>query len=172
MNDEQQPALPIRVHGHPNHETVLLWHPAVPEGDTRITDLAARIANRGKRVVEPTWHDGRDLLRSLRYARETAVHPPDDLTLVGYDEAAVAALAMAVHQRRLGVGLTEVACIGGREADDPISGQPLPESPPPPRVATTLTFVAGSAAAWTRRTAEAWKSAGWPVELAETDQFT
>lgn len=175
MSDQKsaqpKPALPIRVHGHPNADTVLLWHPPVPDGDTRVTDLAARIANRGNRVVEPTWRDGRDLLRSLRYARETAVHPPDEMTLVGYDEAGVAALAMALHQRRLGIALAEVVCVGGTEADDPISGQPLPAVPPAPKTDTTVTFVATGDAVWTRRTAEAWKSAGWQVELADTDQF-
>jgi hypothetical protein len=168
---EQQAALPIRVHGHPNHDTVLLWHPAVPEGDTRVADLAGRIAGRGNRVVEPTWADGRDLLRSLHYARTTAVHPPDRITLVGYDEAAVAALGMALHQRRLGVGLTEVVCVGGVEATDPISGQSLPEAPPAPKVDTTVTFVANGDDNWSRRTAKAWQAAGWPVELADGDRF-
>lgn len=169
------PTLPITVYGHPNLDTVLLWHPPVAEDDTRVADLAGRIATRGHRVVLPQWRSGLDLLRSLHYARKTAVHPPDRLTVVGYDTAGVAALALALHQGGLGIGLAEVVCVGGTDAPDPVSGEPLPTRPPAPSQeapeATTVTFVAARDAGWTRRTAEAWTAAGWPVELTEHDRF-
>lgn len=168
---ESTPGLPVTVHGHPNADTLLLWTPPVAE-DAWVAALAKRIAGRGKRVVVPTWRDGRDLLRSVRYARESAVHPPDQIALAGYAAAGVAALSLALHQRRLGIGLSEVTCVAaGPGMADPISGQSLPADIPAPATGTTITLVPGdetASVAWTEQTAAAWRDAGWPVELGDT----
>ncbi|HWI42051.1 MAG TPA: hypothetical protein VNS81_00420 [Nocardioides sp.] len=167
MTAAQQPSLPINVFGHPNADTTLLWHPDAGSDPDRVSALATRLA-RGQRVVVPTWVDGRDLLRSVRYARETCTHPPDRLRVVGYGAAGIAALTLALHQRRLGIGLREAVCVeAGPDLTDPISGQPLAE-PTAPHTDTTITLVAGSdpaAAAWAEVIAAGWRTAGWPVEL-------
>lgn len=172
---ESTPGLPVTVHGHPNADTLLLWTPAMAD-DAWVAALAKRIAGRGKRVVVPTWRDGRDLLRSVRYARESAVHPPDQLTITGYDAAGVAALSLALHQDRLGIGLSDAVCVAAAAGmADPISGQELPAAIPAPAFETRITLVPGDdpgSAAWTDQTAAAWRDAGWPVELAEADRFT
>lgn len=167
---ESTPGLPVTVHGHPNADTLLLWTPAVADG-AWVAALAKRLAGRGKRVVVPTWQDGRDLLRSVRFARESAVHPPDQLAVAGYDAAGIAALALALHQRRLGIGVSEATCVAaGPGMTDPISGQQLPTTPPAPMAETAVTLVPGdepASAAWTEQTAAAWRAAGWPVERGD-----
>jgi hypothetical protein len=170
VSTDQHPTLPITVHGHPNADTLLLWAPPTAD-DGWVTALAKRVAGRGHRVVVPTWADGRDLLRSVRYARESAVHPPDQLTIVGYDAAGVAALSLALHQRRLRIGLREAVCVAaGPDVDDPISRSPLPAAPPAPapEVATTVTLVPDDDAdrvAWAEATSAAWGASGWPVTV-------
>ena len=176
MSTQQAPGLQVTVHGHPNADTLLLWHPLVRTEPERVADLATRIAGRGgRRVVVPHWVDGRDLLRSVRYARESSVHPPDELAVIGYADAGVAALSVAHHQRRLGIGLSRVTCVEAEPGTtDPISGQPLPEPREAP-VATTVDVVpgdAGPAADWARRTVEGWVAAGWDAHLVPRDQFT
>lgn len=171
------PGIPIEVHGHPNLETLLLWHPATSDDERdRISALAKRIASRGRRVVVPRWADGRDLLRSVRFARETAVHPPDQLTIVGYGAGGIAALSLTLHQRRLGIGLARATCVDGEPGTlDPISGQPLPDPPPAATALTEVDLVVpddGAAAAWTRATAAAWSEQGWATTVVEPDQFT
>ncbi len=167
--------IPIEVHGHPNLETLLLWHPAAAEEADRVSALAKRIASRGRRVVVPRWSDGRDLLRSVRFARETAVHPPDQLTIVGYGAGGIAALSLTLHQRRLGIGLARATCVDAAPGTvDPISGQPLPD-PPQATAATEVDLVLGdddASAAWTRATAAAWAERGWAATVVEPDQFS
>ena len=167
------------MHGHPNADTLLLWHPwagaAGADGDA-VAALASRIATRSRhRVVLPTWTDGSDLLRSVRYARESSVHPPDQLGVVGYGAAGIAALSLALHQRRLGIGLLRVTCVDGAAGlDDPISGQPL-EPPGPSPVDTEVDVVETDAPAqtdWARVTVEAWQAAGWAASVVPADQFT
>jgi hypothetical protein len=179
VSTQQAPGLQVSVHGHPNADTLLLWHPLVRTDPDAVAALATRIAGRGGfRVVVPHWADGRDLLRSVRYARESTVHPPDALSVIGYDDAGVAALSLALHQRRLGIGLARVTCVDALPGtSDPISRQPLPESPAAPAetVETKVDVVAGAdeaAAAWARRTAEDWQAAGWAATLVPADQFT
>jgi dienelactone hydrolase len=170
VTTDHQPSLPLSVFGHPNAATTLLWHPAAGSDPDQVAAIAKRLS-RGRRIVVPVWSDGRDLLRSVRYARQSAVHPPDQLTIVGYGAAGIAALSLALHQRRLGIALQEAVCVGGGPGmTDPISGQPLPEPPPAPSAEsrTTLTLVAGSEpedGAWVESTAAAWRAAGWQVEV-------
>ncbi len=174
------PGIPIEVHGHPNLETLLLWHPAASEQGTedaaRLSALAKRIASRGRRVVVPRWSDGRDLLRSVRFARETAVHPPDQLTIVGYGVGGIAALGLTLHQRRLGIGVTRATCVDAVPGTtDPISGQPLPDPPPAATALTEVDLVVPDdteGAAWTRATATSWADQGWVTTVVEPDQFT
>ena len=176
MSTQQAPGLQVAVHGHPNADTLLLWHPAIRSRAEDVAALATRIAGRGGfRVVVPQWTDGRDLLRSVRYARESAVHRPDDLAVIGYEGAGIAALSLALNQRRLGIGVSRATCVdAGPEGVDPISGQPLPEPVAVP-VETAIDVVASTdedRAAWARRTADAWRDAGWAASLVAADQFT
>lgn len=180
MTSPQAPAsrhpLGATVHGHPNADTLLLWHPQVRTDPDGVAALASRIAGRSSvRVVVPVWEDGRDLLRSVRYARESSVHPPDGLSVVGYGDAGIAALSLAQHQRRLGIGLVRATCVdGGPDLVDPISGQPLADPAPAP-VGTAIDVIEGAeepAATWTRATVEAWRAAGWDATLVPTTQFT
>ncbi|MFC5730496.1 MULTISPECIES: hypothetical protein [Nocardioides] len=179
MSTQQAPGLQVSVHGHPNADTLLLWHPLVRTDPEAVAALATRIAGRGGfRVVVPHWADGRDLLRSVRYARTSTVHPPDALSVVGYGEAGVAALSLALHQRRLGIGLARVTCVDAVPGtSDPISGQQLPEPPASPAesVATAVDLIAGAdeaAAEWARHTVDDWQAAGWAATLVPADQFT
>ncbi|MBM0123783.1 hypothetical protein [Pimelobacter simplex] len=173
MQAQQSPGLNVAVHGHPNLDTLLLWHPAVRTDADAVGALASRIATRsGVRVVVPTWEDGRDLLRSVRYARQSAVHPPDQVSVVGYGDAGIAALSLAQHQRRLGIGLRRVTCVdGAADLVDPISGQPLP-APAPAPVDTAVDVVASQDPTWAQDTVTAWQAAGWAATLVPADQFT
>ncbi|WP_418058613.1 hypothetical protein [Pimelobacter simplex] len=176
MTSPQAPGIQVAVHGHPNLDTLLLWHPAVRTDAEAVGALASRIATRGGvRVVVPTWEDGRDLLRSVRYARGSAVHPPDQLSVVGYGAAGIAALSLAQHQRRLGIGLRRVTCVdGAADLVDPISGQPLGvPAARPDRVATEVDVVVPAAGGdWAETTVTAWQGAGWAATLVPADQFT
>lgn len=179
MVTQQAPGLQVAVHGHPNADTLLLWHPAVRTDPDGVAALASRIAGRSSvRVVVPHWNDGRDLLRSVRYARESSVHPPDGLSVVGYADAGIAALSLALNQRRLGIGLVRATCVDGRpDVVDPISGHPLDNPPAAPgTTVTTEVDVVDSAdeaaSTWAGQTVAAWQAAGWSASLVPTDQFT
>lgn len=173
--------LEVSVHGHPNADTLLLWHPVVRTAPDAVTALASRIAGRSSvRVVVPVWADGRDLLRSVRFARESSVHPPDALSVVGYGDAGIAALGLAQHQRRLGIGLVRVTCVdAGPDIADPISRRPLgPPAPRPSPVETAVDVVDTaeasdpSASVWARETVAAWRAGGWAATLVPAAQFT
>lgn len=172
---QQQAGLQVSVHGHPNADTLLLWHPAAASDPDGVAALASRIATRSKvRVVVPAWtaeSAGRDLLRSVRFARESSVHPPDGLSVVGYDAAGIAALSLALNQRRLGIGLARVTCVdGGPDTLDPISGQPLPAPSPAP--VETAVDVVETDDDWARATVAAWQAADWAATLVPKAQFT
>lgn len=175
MTSQHGAGLQVAVHGHPNADTLLLWHPGGTAADAAaIGALASRIATRSRvRVVVPTWSDGRDLLRSVRFARDTAVHKPDDLAVIGYGAAGIAALSLALHQRRLGIGLARVTCVdGGDSLADPISGRPLPAATARPEQVTTAVDIVETGHGWARLTAEAWRDAGWAATLIPQAQFT
>ncbi|GAA3656994.1 hypothetical protein GCM10022237_16360 [Nocardioides ginsengisoli] len=172
MSTQQAPGIQVAVHGHPNLDTLLLWHPAVRTEPDAVGALASRIATRsGVRVVVPTWADGGDLLRSIRYARASSVHPPDQLSVVGYGEAGIAALSLALHQRRLGIGLRRVTCVdGAADLLDPVSGQPL--AAPTPASVETAVDVVESDGDWAQTTVTAWQAAQWAATLVPSAQFT
>ncbi|KRB73325.1 hypothetical protein ASE01_21580 [Nocardioides sp. Root190] len=175
----QASGLQVSVHGHPNADTLLLWHPAIQTDPDGVAALASRIAGRSNvRVVLPVWAAAtaaQDLLRSVRYARESSVHRPDGLSVVGYADAGIAALSLAQNQRRLGIGLVRATCVDGRPGlGDPISGQLLGDPASAP-VETAIDVIEGSdeaAASWARATVEAWRGAGWDANLVPNDQFT
>ena len=173
MTSSQAAGLNVAVHGHPNLDTLLLWHPAVASDPDAVGALASRIATRGRlRVVVPTWEDGRDLLRSVRYARDSAVHPPDQLAVVGYGAAGVAALSLAGHQRRLGIGLRRVTCVDGGDVADPISGRRPTAPPERPAAVSTAVDVVATGDGWAEATVASWRAAGWAASLIASDQFT
>ena len=164
------------MHGHPNADTLLLWHPGVRSELDAVTALASRIAGRSSvRVVVPVWADGRDLLRSVRFARESSVHHPDALSVVGYGDAGIAALSLAQHQRRLGIGLVRATCVDGRPGvEDPISRRPL-EAPAAAPVETSIDVIDSTdpdASAWAAATVDAWRATGWDATLVPVTQFT
>ena len=102
------------------------------------------------------------LLAAVGDARESG----GPLDLEGHGGSGVAVLSLAVHQRRLGLEIEHVACIGARGEPDPVSGQPL-AVPPAPTVTSRITLVPGrdeASVAWTDQTAAAFRAAGWPVE--------
>jgi hypothetical protein len=104
------------------------------------------------------------LLEAVGDARATSDVPLD---LEGHGSSGVAVLSLAIHPGRLGLRIAHVACLDARGEDDPVSGHPLPP-PPPPRSDTTVTFVPGkddASRAWTTATADAFRAAGWPVDV-------
>ncbi len=102
------------------------------------------------------------LLAAVREAREGTA---DALTLEGHGSSGVAVLSLALHQRRLGLELTQVTCSGARGEDDPVSGGAL-AVPTPTRATTRVTIVAADDEAsqdWSAATAAAFRDAGWTV---------
>ncbi len=167
--------------------TVLLWHGRGPNERLALARLAEEIAGHGRRVVVPDWDStaddgGRaDLLTSLRFARESADHDPDEVTLVGWSLGGVAAASLTLHQRRLGITLARTVCVAAGSFDrvDPISGSLLGDAPPRVERSTTIAFVHGLLDDFVltdevRRTHAQWNDAGWPTTLDElaADHFT
>ncbi|HWJ82185.1 MAG TPA: hypothetical protein VNS55_08105 [Nocardioides sp.] len=106
------------------------------------------------------------LLETVGDARSTSDAPLD---LEGHGSSGVAVLSLALHQRRLGLEIAHVACLDARGEDDPVSGLPL-ATPTPPKVATRITLVPGkddASLAWTAATADAFRGAGWAVDLMD-----
>ena len=104
------------------------------------------------------------VLETVGDARLAGAGPLD---LEGHGSSGVAVLSLALHQRRLGLSIAHVACLDASGEDDPVSGRPL-AVPTPPKVATGITLVPGkddASRAWTAATADAFRAAGWPVEL-------
>lgn len=109
--------------------------------------------------------DGLTREQILEAVGDARVATDAPLDLEGHGSSGVAVLSLTLHQRRLGLDIAHVACLGARGEDDPVSGRPL-AVPTPPRVATQITLVAGrddASAAWTTATAAAFCEAGWPV---------
>jgi hypothetical protein len=108
---------------------------------------------------------GEQLLAVVGDARVASRGPLD---LEGHGSSGVAALSLALHQRRLGLQFDHVACIDARGETDPVSGGPL-AVPSAPRAATRITLVPGrddASVTWTAATASAFRAAGWTVETA------
>lgn len=170
----------IGVHGT-SGPTVVLWHAddhLGSGGSATLDQLVAALSARGRRVVVPSWrveHARIDLLTSLRVARESADHPPDQTTVVGFESAGLAAASLVAHQRRLGVTIERAVCIdvGALTGLDPVTGQRL--GAPPQRRAeqsTSTAFVHCQddrrfAAGDVHGAADLWRHRGWPVELHE-----
>lgn len=129
---------------------VLIWHDR-GQSAGEVADLVGDVA---ARVVCPTWdpeaEDGgrAALLVSVREARElvaTNGGDPDELSLVGFGLGAVAAAGLALHAKRLGIGLGRTLCVAPTwDEPDPISGVLL--TGPPERV--ELVENPADAAAW------------------------
>jgi len=162
--------------------TVLLWHGRGPNERDALRPLAEAVAAHGRRVVVPDWdstaEDGgrADLFGSLRFARETAGHDPDRLTLCGWSLGGIAAASITLNQRRLGIGLARTALIAAAPFPriDPISGAMLAAADPPVARDTTVAFVHGLSDDLTptdrvHATHTQWVEAGWPATLDELD---
>jgi hypothetical protein len=129
---------------------VLIWH---DRGQSAV-DAAHLMGNSAAHVVSPTWDPGAEdggratLLVSVREARElvaTNGGDPDELGLVGFGLGAVAAAGLALHAKRLGIGLGRTLCVSPTwDEPDPISGVLL--AGPPERV--ELVENPADAAAW------------------------
>lgn len=161
---------------------VLLWHGRQPDMRSAVAPLAGLIAARGPTVHAADWNShaddgGRsDLLGSLRFVRDSIGNDggdPDTLVLVGWSLGGLAAAGLALHARKLGIGVAHAVCLaGGFTAQDPISGQhltgPLPSSKRP----IGFTLLHGIAddvvpVATSRAFAQQLAQAGWPVEIVE-----
>lgn len=141
--EEYAPGRLVDVVGPPDRGVALIWHGMSVDHRSCLLPLARRVADDGVMALVPDWDptaaDGgrADLLTSVRHARETAQrhgHDPDSLVVVGWSLGGTAALSLAVHGKRLGLGLggaVLVAPAGGSHVVDPISGSPLPDPLPP-----------------------------------------
>ena len=129
--------------GRADRGVVLLWHGRGVDSSSWMAPLAERVAARGALALAPDWSSetpdgGRsDLLTSLRYAREQATaagHDPDRIVVAGWSLGGTAATSLAVHSKRLSVGLGGVVLIAPADGPgvlDGISGGPLPRTLPP-----------------------------------------
>ncbi|WP_183094233.1 hypothetical protein [Nocardioides stalactiti] len=105
------------------------------------------------------------VLTAVGDARESGA----PLDLEGHGSSGVAVLSLAVHQRRLGLRIEQVACLGARGEDDPVSGQALVVPPRPSQVSTRIVLMASQdpeSIAWTDRTEAELAAAGWSVDRA------
>jgi len=117
---------------------VLIWHDRGQSSTAAVTAVGDLDAT----VVGSSWNaaadDGgrADLLTSVRDARaliEQRGGDPNGLGLIGFGLGAVAAAGLALHAKRLGIGLGTVVCVAPNwDEPDPISGVLL--SGPPERV--------------------------------------
>lgn len=140
---EYAPGRLLEVVGQADDGIALLWHGMSVDHRSCLVPLARRIADQGVMTLvvdwDPTSADGgrTDLLSSLRHARELAqLHDrsPDDLVVAGWSLGGTAAVSLAVHAKRLGIGLggaVLVAPAAGEHVVDPVSGSPLPRPLPP-----------------------------------------
>ncbi|MCU1679032.1 MAG: hypothetical protein JWM93_3790 [Frankiales bacterium] len=129
--------------GVPDRAIALLWHGRGVDSGSWMLPLAERIAARGVLALAADWDSeaadaGRaDLLTSLRYARDLAAEnglDPDAVVVAGWSLGGTAAASLAVHAKRLGVGLGGAVLIApgdGPRAIDALSGSPLPATMPP-----------------------------------------
>jgi predicted esterase len=179
---EYAPSRLADVHAGSGAGHVLLWHGRGPNERGVLATLAGLVADRGPTVVVPDWssdaddHGRADLLRSLRFTRETVEAQggdPDSLVLAGWSLGGTAAAGLTINGRRLGVGVAGTVCLaGGFVAPDPISGEQLTGSLPRIDNTSPFTLIHGIAddiapVAMSRAFAQALELAHWPVELVE-----
>jgi dienelactone hydrolase len=170
------------VHPGTTSGHVLLWHGRGPNERGVLATLAGLVAARGPTVIVADWSSeaddgGRaDLLRSLRFARETVEAADADsasLVLVGWSLGGTAAAGVTIHARRLGVAVAHTVCLaGGFIAPDPISGDLLTGQIPDGDGRSPFTLVHGiaddmSPVTTSRAFGQALELAQWPVELVE-----
>ena len=140
---EYAPGRRVLRRGEPDVGVALLWHGRGVDGAAWMLPLADRIAASGVLALAIDWNSegadgGRaDLLTSLRFARDLAAehgHDPEALAVAGWSLGGTAAASLAVHAKRLGIGLGGVVLIApgdGPHVVDAISGSPLPATMPP-----------------------------------------
>ncbi len=114
---------------------ILVWPDPAQSGD----EARGLPADLSDELVVQRWNpdadDGgrADLLASVREARDRLAArggDPDELVLVGFGAAAVAAAGLARYAKRLGIGLGRVIAVAGAwDEPDPFSGNPLVEIP-------------------------------------------
>lgn len=140
---EHAPGRRALQRGAADRGIALLWHGRGVDGADWMLPLADRIAASGVLALAVDWNSeaadgGRsDLLMSLRFARDLATEngiDPDSVAVAGWSLGGTAAASLAVHAKRLGVGLGGVVLVApgdGPLVVDPISGSPLPATMPP-----------------------------------------
>lgn len=140
---DYSPGRTLEALGQPEHGVALLWHGRGIDHGSSMRPLASRIARSGVLALSVDWNSesadgGRsDLLSSVRFARELAGQhgvDPDAIVVAGWSLGGSAALTLATHSRRLGLGLGGVVLIApgdGARLIEPISGLALPQQFPP-----------------------------------------
>lgn len=184
--DEYAAGRRVIVRGTPDDGIALLWHGRGVDGAHWMLPLADRVAAAGVMALSADWdseaadHGRSDLLSSLRFARETAeLHgrDPDSVVVAGWSLGGTAAASLAVHAKRLGVGLGGAVLIApgdGPRAIDAISGSPLPASMPPGAGRCRIDLVYGDRDTSATPDLVAGlelrlRSAGWRTSLHEID---
>jgi dienelactone hydrolase len=175
---EYAPGRLVDVSGGSSQRTVLLWHGQQPDARAAVRPLAELLIGHGLGVVVPDWNShaddgGRaDLLKSVHFARER-VEDPDNVVLVGWSMGGVAAAALTIQGRRIGVAFAHTVCLAGAfMVTDPVFGrvpatQLTNDARPGP-----FTLLHGLAddvipISVTRDFASALRQHDWPVQVAE-----
>lgn len=140
---DYSPGRSLEALGRPEHGIALLWHGRGVDHGASMQPLATRIAASGVLALSVDWDSeaadaGRaDLLSSVRFARELATSnglDPDSFVIAGWSLGGSAALSLATHSKRLGIGLGGVVLIAPGDGDrlvEPITAAPLPQRFPP-----------------------------------------
>jgi hypothetical protein len=112
----------------PASAIVLVWHDRGQSAE----DAVGAVGDLGATVVSPAWDASADdggrasLLVSVREARELIERDggdPNRLGLIGFGLGGVAAAGLALHAKRLGIGLGPTLCVAPTwDEPDPISG--------------------------------------------------
>ncbi|MFI5429740.1 alpha/beta hydrolase [Aeromicrobium sp. UC242_57] len=140
---EYAPGRHLQAFGQPDQAVTLLWHGRGVDHGSSMTSLGRRIAQHGVLALCVDWNSesadgGRtDLLTSVRFARDLATEhdlDPDRLVVAGWSLGGSAALSLATHAKRLGIGLGGVVMIApgdGERVVEPITAAALPAVFPP-----------------------------------------
>ena len=180
MDLEHAPGRAVDVLGE--GPTVLMWHGGSTDIRSSMGPLAAEVAERGRRVVVPDWdplaadRGSTDVFTSLRFARETADHDPDELTILGWSMGGIAAASLCLNQRRLGIGFARVVLVAAAPFPrvDPISGERIGPATPPVERSTSVAFVNATHDQIidlddARATHDQWADVGWSTTFTEID---
>lgn len=140
---DYSPGRSLEAFGRPDHGIALLWHGRGVDHGSSMRPLALRVARSGVLSLCVDWNSeasdgGRtDLLSSVRFARDLATQhglDPDSVVVAGWSLGGSAALSLATHSKRLGIGLGGVVLIApgdGARLIEPITAAPLPQQFPP-----------------------------------------